>query len=99
MDVATLISIAVPVASFLLGHFHLLLPAPSSAAPALPTSFGHGELLQYLLKLIASGSVPVVVPNSSPSSSQDIVSLLSQLLAVLDKQHAPATPVAPAKPQ
>ena len=51
---STILSVALPLAAFLLGHYHVLLPAPAPKAPDFPSTFGHGELVHYLLQQLAN---------------------------------------------
>jgi hypothetical protein len=96
---STILSIAIPLAAFLLGHFHVLLPAPTPKAPDFPSTFGHGELVRYLLQQLANlsaGSSRNPLTSASPATpSVDLQQVIQQLLAMLEKSLTP--PVAPPK--
>ena len=96
----TILSIAIPLAAFLLGHFHVLLPAPTPKAPDFPSTFGHGEMVRYLLQQLAnlSASTPASPPAPAHPATPagDLQQVIQQLLAMLEKSLTP--PVTPAKP-
>ena len=91
MDPLTITTIAISIASFLIGHFHVLpfLPAPTPKPPSLPTSIGHGEILKYLEQLIVN-AVSQAQPAPVSPANVDINVLLKQLIELIQKQ-----PVAP----
>ena len=106
MTAAAWISLIVPVATFLLGHWHVILPNPlGSGMPALPTGAGQGQVATYLLQLLAhvlssqsavSPSVPTPVPAQPVQPSQPttgdavILKLLSVLEQSIQQPQAPA---------
>ena len=76
---------------------------PTSTPPAFPTTFGHGELIQFLRQEISNaiGNQPVAPPVTpapvspvSPIGPFDLNALLAQLIAVIEKAH-PVTPTVP----
>jgi hypothetical protein len=96
---STILSVAIPLAAFLLGHFHVLLPAPTPKAPNFPSTFGHGELIRYLLQqlanLSAGGSTNPLAPANPAAPPVDLQQVIQQLLAMLEKSMMP--PLAPPK--
>jgi hypothetical protein len=104
MDPLTL-SLIVAAASF---AAHLLAARitakapPTATDPAFPTTFGHGELVQFIRQEISNaiarsgGSVPVApVPVAPAPVPVDFQQILTQILALLEKQILPVAPVAP----
>jgi hypothetical protein len=97
---STILSIAIPLAAFLLGHFHVLLPAPTPKAPDFPSTFGHGELVRYLLQQIANlsagGATSPLAPANPTTAPVDLQQVIQQLLTMLEKSMTPT--VTPPKP-
>ena len=93
---STILSLALPLAAFLLGHFHVLLPAPAPKAPDFPSTFGHGELVRDLLQQLAnlSGSGPAtpLAPANAATPPVDLQQVIQQLLAMLEKSLTPPAP-------
>ena len=89
-----LMSVLFAVGGYALRHF---LPFSSSKPPVLPTTFGHGELIKYLLQLLANSQTsPVPVPSPSQPTSVDLHQVLMQLLALLEKALIPpSSPLGP----
>ena len=82
-----LMSVLFAVGGYALRHF---LPFSSSKPLTPPTTFGHGELIKYLLQLLANSPVnPAPVPLSPVSSPVDLHQVLTQLIALLEKALIP----------
>lgn len=88
------ITIGIAVAAFVIGHIGVV---PKLLGIPRPTGVGQGQVVEYLqkiLNLLGSSPTPVPVSPVSPSTV-DVNTLLTQLIALLEKAHAPATPVTP----
>jgi hypothetical protein len=104
MSAAAWISLLVPVATFLLGHWHVVLPNPAAnGMPPLPTGIGHGQVVNFLLQLLAH-TLPQVSPvPSTPTapvapaggSGNDLTPIILKLLTVLEQSLQPQTPQPP----
>ena len=84
-----LMSVLFAVGGYALRHF---FPFSSSKPPVLPTTFGHGELIRYLLQLLASSQekpVPISPLPLVPSVPVNFDQILAQLLALLEKALIP----------
>ena len=82
-----LMSVLFAVGGYALRHF---LPFPSSKPPVPPTTFGHGELIKYLLQLLVN-SQTIPVPSPPQPTSVDFHQVLVQLLALLEKAMIPSS--------
>lgn len=102
MSAVAIISLVAPFVTFAIGHFHLLLPAPTPSTPVFPTTLGHGELLRYLAQALANAVnqvpapvAPVVPVTPVTPPAVDLQALLTQLLSLFEKQLVPQTPTVP----
>jgi hypothetical protein len=78
---------------------------PTATDPTFPTTFGHGELIQFIRQEISnaiarSGGVPIPVAPVTPVAPLpipvDFHAILSELIALLAKQiPQPVAPVVP----
>jgi hypothetical protein len=121
VDPLTITWTAISLAAFLLGHAGVLkpllkplLPGPTPQPPALPTSIGRGQLLQYLQQVLANAlaaipadpSMPAaplsVVPApapAQPTSPIDAHQILAQILALIEAARGPASSQPTAPPK
>jgi|SRR5579859_1902248 len=93
MSAIAIISLVAPFITFAVGHFHLLLPAPTPAV--FPTTFGHGELARYIsqafIDAMSKIQAPTPVPTPTVTPPVDMQALLTQLLSLFEKQLVPPT--------